>query len=478
VLLAVATALAIVGQDPVALRATPSRSAQQQAQLWPGETIEVRRERLDYLQVWDYRRERGGYVPTSSVRIVELDAAHAPDLLATARFLRDTPGQEALGIAYVAAYLKAAPAESIGAEPFATLGTMADRLAARISAGTSKANDARLAAQLETARAYGVAFDSFEREGRMQLCYDGDAFGRVLALAATSVQRAEAALGLTRPECVDPSLGPMETQVLQAWQAKTLDAVALGELPLLLKNRIRMRRAGLWAALAFADTRDDRPGTEAGARALDELSAVVNAELTDADHNAYVEAAVRVGASRWAAELPTTSVGAASAATLWIKTQPRAPGETCVKLLDAQHDETRPLTERCTYGTVWVASATPNKSATALALAVQPLATWRELWVFRKGKDGWSVRVMPPAAEGPGIGYAEFAGWVPPVNGKKGPRLLVAREARVNGRWQRSFELVSLDSLAVIGKAGEPEHLSSFYRWQSPAWKQLTVSLR
>jgi hypothetical protein len=144
-----------------------------------------------------------------------------------------------------------------------------------------------------------------------------------------------------------------------------------------------------------------------------------------------------------------------------------------VKLLDATHDEKAPLAERCTWGTVWAASATPNKSATALALAVQPLATWRELWVFRKGKDGWSVRVLPPAAEGPGIGYAEFAGWVPNKS-----RLLVAREARVNGRWQRSFELVSLDSLAVIGKAGEPEHLSSFYRWQSPAWKQLTVSLR
>jgi hypothetical protein len=58
------------------------------------------------------------------------------------------------------------------------------------------------------------------------------------------------------------------------------------------------------------------------------------------------------------------------------------------------------------------------------------------------------------------------------------PRLLVAREARVSGQWQRSFELVRLDTLAVVSRASEPEHLSAFYRWQSPAWKQLTVSLR
>ena len=40
----------------------------------------------------------------------------APELLAVSRFLRETPGSEALGIAVTAAFLKAAPPEAIGAE--------------------------------------------------------------------------------------------------------------------------------------------------------------------------------------------------------------------------------------------------------------------------------------------------------------------------------------------------------------------------
>ena len=488
---AAAVALAIVAQDAVAMRASPSRAAQQVTQLWAGETLEVRRERLDYYQVYDYRRERGGYVHASSVRLVETDPAHAPELLATVRFLRDAAGSEALGIAYAAAYLKAAPAEEIGADVFVALGLMADRLAARASARSGKAQDPKLAAQLETVRAYGVGFESFERDGHMQLCYDGDAFARVLRVAATPVQRAQAALGLTRPECLDPDRGPVETNAVQAWQSKILEGLELRELPLLVKNRIHMRRAGLWAALAFADTREGRPGLEAGARALDALASVAPGELTESDRDAYAEAAVRVGASRWAAEL---SPQASATSGLRIETGPGAsPGETCVSLHDGPPEEARakprkpPLVTRCTYGTVWTASATPNKQHTALTLAVQTLPTWRELWVFRKtvgaahGRDGpdpWTVNVLPPATQGPDIGYAEFAGWVPPGVNKTGPRLLVAREARVNGRWQRSFELVRLDTLATVSKAGEPEHLSAFYRWQSPAWKQLTVSLR
>lgn len=481
--LATALALAIVAQDQVALRSAPSRSAQQVTQLWSGETLEVRRERLDYYQVYDYRRERGGYVHASAVRLIEPDAAHASELLATVRFLRDSAGSEALGIAYAAAYLKAAPAGDIEAEVFVALGTMADRLAARASARSGKPSDTKLAAQLETVRAYGVGFESFERDGHMQLCYDGDAFARVLRLPATKLQRAEAALGLSRPECLDPDRGPVETNAVQAWQSKILESLELRELPLLVRNRIHMRRAGLWAALAFADTREGRPGLEAGARALDALASVAPGDLTESDRVAYAEAAVRVGASRWAAEpVGAASAGAAFAATgsqpaLRIATEPGlSPGETCVLLQDgADPAKPRkpPLARRCTYGTVWTASASANKANTALALAVQTLPTWRELWVFRQVKDGWAVTALPPAAHGPDIGYAEFAGWVP-----NKPRLLVAREARVGGQWQRSFELVRLGDLAVVSKAGEPEHLSTFYRWQSPAWKQLTVSLR
>ena len=64
------TTLAIVAQDATTLRAAPSASAATQAQLWQGELLEVRGSRLDYLQVYDHRRERAGYVRASQVRVL------------------------------------------------------------------------------------------------------------------------------------------------------------------------------------------------------------------------------------------------------------------------------------------------------------------------------------------------------------------------------------------------------------------------
>ena len=104
---------------------------------------------------------------------------------------------------------------------------------------------------------------------------------------------------------------------------------------------------------------------------------------------------------------------------------------------------------------------------------MQPTETWRELWVFRKSANGWSIRVLPPAAATPHIGYAEFAGWVPGGN-----RILVAREARVEGRYRRSFEVLRLDTLATVGHAADPAGLRDFQRWQDATWKSQTVSLR
>lgn len=472
ILAAVAATLAIVVQDQAVLRAAPSRAAQQQATLWQGESLEVRGQRMDYLQVYDHRIERGGYVRASEVRAVGLAAGDAPGLLAVLRFLRDTPGQESLGIAYAAAYLKAAPAQAIDAEPFDALGAMADRLAVRASAQHGKADDPKLAAQLDVAAGYGVGWTSFEREGRMQVCYEGEALRRVLALPADAPAKARAALALTRNECVDPGLQPLQRQALDQWRAEVLDRVDTQSLPETLKNRVRLRRAGVWAALAWEHSRRGDAGSaaaaQAGVRAVDELAAVNKAELADEDQSAYAEAAVRTGASRWAASpLPPPKNG------LMVVTAPGDSGQTCVLLTDAKHQGAGPLLRRCTYGTVWAASAVANPAGTALALAVQPLDTWRELWVFRKGAGGWSVDVLPPAANDPGIGYAEFAGWVP-----GGRRLLAVREARIDGRWKCSFEVLRLDTLATERRADRPDFLSTFYRWQSPAWKRETVSLR
>ncbi len=380
------SATAIITRDHVSLRAAPRGSGQQQAVLWQGEMVEVRGERMDYLQVYDYRRERGGFVHVSQARRLKLTAEEAPELLSIVRFVRETPGGEALGIGFAMAYIQAAPAEMLrsdaGIEALDALGTFADRLARRASSGIaqSKAAETTLSAHLDVAARYGIKFSNHERKGRMQICYDGDAFRRVLT----------------------------------------------------------------------------------------ELAGVKKSELTDEDLPRYNDAAMRVNASRWAA-----APAAATAKRAHIVTVPGQPGETCISLVDAKNDAGSPLARRCTYGVVWTGSATLNREGNALALAVQTMDTWREMWVFRKEAAGWTIRVLPPAATMPDIGYAEFAGWVP-----GGKQMLVAREASGEGKYQRNFEVMRLDTLAVAYQSSDPGAMGMFQRWQDPSWKQQTLSVR
>jgi hypothetical protein len=465
---------AIVVRDQAALRAAPRDSAREQAALWQGEIVEVRAERLDYLQVYDYRRERGGFVRATQVR--RLGSGDASDLLAVLRFLRETPGAEALGIGIAMAFVQAAPAEMLqgtaGAEALDALGGFADRLATRASAAAerSKALEAKIAAHLDVATRYGIRFAAYERAGRMQICYDGDAFRRVLTLPATSEQRARAALALTRHECIDPDLGPAARAARDEWRAEVLERADAGALPSYLANRVLMRRASVWASVAYHRARNGEAADDAARRAIAALAGVRRAELTDDDLPEYNNAAMRVGASRWAA-MPVPAPPAPPPAHLML--EPGQPGETCVVLIDAKHAARGPLARRCTYGIVWTASATTNREGNGLAVAVQPVDAWLELWVFHRAGKGWTARVLPPAATTPDLGYAELAGWVP-----GGTQMLVAREARGEGRYRRSFEVVRLDTLAVARAASDPAVLGAFQRWQDPGWKVATLSIR
>lgn len=236
--------------------------------MWQGDSLEIRGEKGDYLQVYDHRRERAGYIRTSQVRQVSHKPADAPELMSVVRFLKDTPGAEALGIAYAAAFLKEAPAAVIQAESFDALGGMAERLARRASVKQGRTLDATLSAHLEVVASYGVKMRGYEHDGRIQLCYDGDAFRRALAMRADPKQQARAALALTRQECLDPDQRPAERYAVDQWRAGVLDKVDMRDLPAHLKNRVHMRRAAVWSTLAFARARKNENAKDAAERAF------------------------------------------------------------------------------------------------------------------------------------------------------------------------------------------------------------------
>jgi hypothetical protein len=464
-----AAILGIVIQNQVALRTAPRDSAPQQSVLWQGEVLELRGEKGDYLNVYDHRLERGGYVRASQVRAAPLSADSAPGLLSVMRFLRDTPGNESLGISYAAAYLRAVPTADLTAEPLDALGVMADRLAQRASSQQTKAAASTIAAHLEVVSQQGIGMRSIDTGGHVQICYDGEMFRRVLAMAsADPAAQARAALGLTRHECLDPNLGPTARYELDQWRADVLDRVSSTGLSPALKNRLHMRRAGVLSAIVFWQSRHGENAQPTAERALEELAAVSKSDLDDEDQVAFADAAVRVGASRLAA-LPAVGRGG----RLIIRTAPGAAGETCVMLFDVRHDGGDPLARRCTFGTVWPGSAMGNTEGTALTLGIQSLATWRELWVFRQKANGWSIDVLPPGTDGPDLGYAEAAGWVP---GSR--QLLVVREVRAGDSFRRRFEFVNLDTLLIERWASTPDLLRSFARWQDPLWRSSTVALR
>jgi hypothetical protein len=452
--------VALVSQDHVSLRASPHDSAPKPATLWQGDLLEVRGERLGYLQVYDTRRERPGYVRPSQVHDFTLDASSATDLAAVVAFLRDVPGAESLGIAYVAAYLKASPAQVVGADVFDALGTLAERLGRRAS-GKSAAPSDELAGHLDVAAGYGVHFRSLEREDRTLYCYDGEAFRRLLAVGGTPDQRARAALALTRPECIDPSLSEADLASLEAWEADVLEKVDPSAAEPTLGNRLRIRRAVVRASLSFREARLGKDPGPSAQGALSALASVLKAELADEDLAPYAEAAARVGASHWAAQ-PATQARAGGTV---LTASPRKPGETCIRIASSF--------ERCTYGQVWLGSARFAAGGNAVALAVQVAPAWTELWVLEQGKGGWTAEVLVPGADGPDVGYIEAAGWSP-----NGSQLLVVREARVGGQMRKTFEVLDSATLAVKKRAGSADALGAFHRWSDPAWRAETVALR
>jgi hypothetical protein len=465
VILAVVGTLAIVIQDHAALRTAPRSSTTELTRLWQGDVLEIRSEHAGYLKVYDYRRERGGYLRGDSAQPIELSETAAPELLAVLRFLRGSPGSEALGISYGAAYLKAAPSQAITAEPFDAIAQMAERLADQASGSADHLTE--FAPHLEVAEKLGVRMRDFERNGRMQVCYDGELYRRVLTFpGARPEERARAVLGLTRPDCIDPDLGPVPRASVDIERSQLLEQVKEGELNAMTRSRLHARRATVWASLAYEQDRRHEPADAAAGRARAELLAVDSAELGDDRRPEYVDAVLRVSAIRWAGELPAPQPG-----RLTLSAALGGPGQTCVALEDANQPRAA-IVRRCTYGIVRMASIQRIPQGPALVLAVQPLESWRELWVFHEKAGSWTVDVLSPGLDNPEEGYVDFAGYAPGTR-----RLLIAKELKDRGRFRRSFEELRLDDLAPVRQASSPELLRDFGRWQDVAWRRDTLAL-
>jgi hypothetical protein len=480
-MLPLAVIVAIVTQDATPLRAAARETAAKQALLGPGDWLEVRGERQGWLSVYDHRHERPGYVRPSQARSYALDQSSARDLASVIDFLRDEPGRESLGIGYVALFLRVAPPAAVDGNVFDALGGFGERLGRRASSKWARPNDLALAAELEIAESYGVRFKSFERDGRARLCYDGEAFRRVLALPSPEPAQLRAALALTDPACVDPNAPAADREALTAWHVNVLEKVdpsRFGEsVPLWLANRLRLRRASAMAALAYDHARHDRAkdAADAAAKAVHELAVVDKQELSDDDALAYDEAAIRVGAIRWAMEPPAKSPQRG----FTIAVEKGKPGETCVRVSSGK----TLAAEHCTYAVVWPQSIAVSSRADAVTFNVSSLPGWQELVVLRRTAHGWESQTLAPAAADPDLGYVELAGWSP-----DGGRMLLAKEARMTGPlgapgtqapWvARSFQIVHAGDFVVEKQSSRLDNFPSFRRWQSPSWTKTSIALR
>jgi hypothetical protein len=482
--LALVASLAIVVTDRAPIRSMPRSTATELMTLWQGDVVEIRGEKAEYLEVYSYRRERGGYLRSEAVRQVASAEAQAPELLAVLRFLRDIPGSEALGISYGAAYLRAVPPRALTAEPFDAIGQMAERLADLASGNGSQV--ASVAARLDVVSQFGVQMRSVERNGRMQVCYDGELFRRVLMHpTATAEQRAHAVLGLTRSDCLDPALGPVARAALDAERRELLDRIQDEGLTTVTRSRVHARRAVVLAAITYEQARHGESAAAAAQRALAELAAIRPSDLGEVHQSEYADAVLRVSAIRWAAAVPvlvkqanSPSPGVAprgaQTGRFTLTTVAGEPGQTCVALEEThQQRSTTTLARRCTFGIVWLASAREISQASLVVLSVQQLESWRELWVFHQIAGKWIVDVLLPGADDPEQGYVDFAGFAPGTS-----RILLVREVKERARFRRWFEEVRLDDLVLVRQASSPELLRDFGRWQDVQWRRDTLALR
>ena len=369
-------------------------------------------------------------------------------------------------------------------------------------------SDAILAGQVGVAESYGVVFRRVDEGERTAVCYDGDAFGRVLSLQTADVElRAAAALALSNRGCAEPSASPAVRRAVNdarlALLAEADPARAdFARLSRLTAHRLRLRRSEALADRAHDEAvqGNGERATGAATEALRLLALVDRRELAPEDRSAYEDANIRAAAVRWLAE---TSEPAPRRSSVHVDVVAGRPGETCVRVAagasptTGQAVATRaipngagaaagaavPLAERCTFGVVFPTSLRIAPGGRTVAIVAAPVAGWSELWLFRAGGGGeaWRASVVPPSTGQPGrdVGFAEPAGFSP-----DGARVLVARAFHVRkgggdgDTLSRRFEVLAPGAETVERWAASADKLGAFQRWASPAWRKTTLAVR
>lgn len=459
----------LVMVDQAALRAAPRDAAPLLVPLWRGEALQLRGARGDWLQVWDAHRERGGFVRASQVLPLPAGEAALAELAAQLRLLRQQPGAEALGIGVAAALIERAGApwltSAAGAEMLDTLVLLQERLAARVQAAPAT-QQTTTAAHAEVAQRYGFALRPVARaDGSQQLCANGKP---ALLLrghpTATAAQQARAALALTRGDCVGADLLPTQRLARLEQHAAWLDGIDVQRLAPVERNRLMLRRASVLASLAFARREGD--ARSVASAAFTAWAQVIPSELSDDDVAAVREAAIRLSPQRW---LLQPAVDQRKLGRFELRLEPGGAGETCLMWGPVASGEPA---RRCSHGLIHLASARVAPDGSAVVLSVQPLDGWTELW--RLDPAG-AVTVLPPAAEAPGLGAVEWAGW---SSGPAGLQVLVAREAEAGGRSLRRFEVYGAEWVQPTRWAGEPGVLAAFQRSADPVWRSGSLIAR
>jgi hypothetical protein len=230
------------------------------------------------------------------------------------------------------------------------------------------------------------------------------------------------------------------------------------------RNRLLLRRASVLASLAFV--RRDGFQRAAAAEAYTAWSQLIPLELTPEDAPAVRGAALRLSPARW---LLLPAVETLQLGRFAMRLEDGGPGETCLVVSHASGSDD---VKRCSHGLIHLASARLAPDGGVVALNVQPLDGWTELW--RLDVAG-HLEVLPPSSESPGLGAVEWAGW---VASKDGAQMLVAREADAGGRTVRRFEVYSSDLLKPSRWAGEPGVLAAFQRSADAGWRSTSTIAR